>query len=72
MSVNREIKQLQQDYAAKRIDRRQLFKALTALGIGGVWLSAIEKGAFAAPVPSARTLRGRGQEGDAPRLAAGP
>lgn len=53
MSVNEEIKQLQADYAARRIDRRQLFKGLAALGIGGMWLAAIEKGALAAPQKSA-------------------
>ena len=49
MSVNQEIKQLQADYAARKITRRQLGQGLAALGIGGVLAMAIEKGASAAP-----------------------
>ncbi len=64
MSVNQEIKQLQAEYAARQIDRRQLFKGLAALGIGGMWLAAIEKGALAAPTPSMSELRAANQEGD--------
>ncbi len=64
MSVNQEIKRLQADYAARVIDRRQLFKGLAALGIGGMWLAAIEKGALAAPTPSKAELRAANQEAD--------
>jgi peptide/nickel transport system substrate-binding protein len=64
MSVNQEIKQLQADYAARKITRRQLGKGLAALGIGGVWAAAIEKGALAAPAPTKRGLKGTAQEAD--------
>lgn len=64
MSVNHEIKQLQADYAAKKIDRRQLFKGLAALGIGGMWLAAIEKGALAAPVSNTRGIRTNAQDAE--------
>jgi peptide/nickel transport system substrate-binding protein len=64
MSVNQEIKQLQADYAARKIDRRQLFKGLAALGIGGMWLAAIEKGALAAPVSQTRGLRTSAQDAE--------
>jgi len=64
MSVNQEIKRLQADYAARVIDRRQLFKGLTALGIAGMWLGAIEKGALAAPTPSKAELRAANQDAD--------
>ncbi|MCA9860861.1 MAG: hypothetical protein KC438_14125, partial [Thermomicrobiales bacterium] len=64
MSVNNEIKRLQSDYAAKRIDRRQLIKGLTALGIGGMWISAIEKGAMAAPASGGRSLKNSAQDAE--------
>lgn len=64
MSVNQEIKRLQADYAARVIDRRQLFKGLAALGIGGMWLAAIEKGALAAPVSQSRGPRAGAQDAD--------
>lgn len=64
MSVNQEIKRLQADYAARVIDRRQLFKGLAALGIGGMWLGAIEKGALAAPVSQSRGPRAGAQDAD--------
>jgi len=64
MSVNPEIKQLQADYAARRIDRRQLFKGLAALGIGGMWLAAIEKGALAAPQSTTPGFQSGKQEAD--------
>lgn len=64
MSVNQEIKNLQDDYASRRIDRRQLFKGLAALGIGGVWLGAIERGALAAPVSTGRGVKGAAQSAD--------
>lgn len=64
MSVNEQIKRLQTDYAERSIDRRQLFKGLAALGIGGVWLAAIEKGAMAAPAHSAAGPRAGKQDAD--------
>jgi peptide/nickel transport system substrate-binding protein len=64
MSVNQEIKLLQADYAARKIDRRQLFKGLGALGIGGMWLAAIEKGALAAPVSQTPGLRTSAQDAE--------
>lgn len=64
MSVNEEIKRLQHEYAAQQIDRRQLFKGLVALGIGGAWLTAIEKGALAAPASSSAGPRFGNQEAD--------
>src|SRR6478736_9489656 len=64
MSVNQEIKRLQADYVARKIDRRQLFKGLAALGIGGMWLAAIEKGALAAPVAQTRGMRTSAQDAE--------
>lgn len=64
MSVNEEIKQLQSNYAARTITRRQLGKGLAALGIGGMWVAAIEKGALASPATQSRAFKGSAQEAD--------
>lgn len=50
-SVNEQLKQLTDDFAAKRISRRDLWKGAAALGLSGMWIAALERGALAGPAP---------------------
>ncbi|MDP9359668.1 MAG: ABC transporter substrate-binding protein, partial [Chloroflexota bacterium] len=49
MSVHEELKQLSEDYAARRISRRQLVKGAAALGLSAPWIAALARGAGAEP-----------------------
>lgn len=49
MSVNDELKQLQQQFANGKISRRTLWKGAAGLGLSAMWISAVEKGALAGP-----------------------
>jgi peptide/nickel transport system substrate-binding protein len=51
MSVPGDLKRLADAYAEKRISRRSLWKAATALGLSAPWIAALEKGALAGPAP---------------------
>lgn len=62
MSVNKDLKRLADDYAAKKISRRQLWKGAAALGLTGMWIAALEKGALAGPAPTHAQFRELGQE----------
>ncbi|CAN5841986.1 ABC transporter substrate-binding protein [soil metagenome] len=62
MSTNQELKRLQDDFAAKRITRRQLWKGAAALGVSGMWIAALERGAIAGPAPVRNQLLARGQD----------
>ena len=62
MLVNEQLKTLADDFAAKKISRRELWKGAAALGLTGAWIAALEKGATAAPAPFHRELRTRGQD----------
>src|SRR5215211_7981110 len=61
-SGNEQLKQLQNDFAAKKITRRQLWKGAAALGLGGIWIQALENGASAGPAPLRSQLRGLQQD----------
>jgi peptide/nickel transport system substrate-binding protein len=61
MSVHAELKWLQNRYAAGRISRRTLFKRAAALGLSGMWIAALERGASAGPAPLWRERRALGQ-----------
>jgi peptide/nickel transport system substrate-binding protein len=50
-SANEQLKRLAEDYAGKKITRRQLWKGAAALGLSGMWIAALEKGALAGPAP---------------------
>jgi peptide/nickel transport system substrate-binding protein len=50
-SVNEQLKQLANDFADKRISRRQLWQGAAALGLSGIWIAALENGALAGPAP---------------------
>jgi peptide/nickel transport system substrate-binding protein len=50
-SVNEQLKQLADDFAAKKISRRKLWQGAAALGLSGMWIAALEKGATAGPAP---------------------
>lgn len=50
-SVNEQLKRLADDFAAKKISRRKLWQGAAALGLSGMWISALEKGALAGPAP---------------------
>ena len=45
MSANEQLRQLQKDYAANKITRRDLWKGAAALGLSGMWIAALERGA---------------------------
>lgn len=60
--VNAELKQLANDYAASKITRRQLWKGAAALGLGGMWIAALEKGAMAGPAPLRSQIRSADQD----------
>jgi peptide/nickel transport system substrate-binding protein len=49
MTVNEQLRNLQEEYASNRISRRQLWKGAAALGLSGMWIAALEKGAIAGP-----------------------
>ncbi|CAN5484813.1 ABC transporter substrate-binding protein [soil metagenome] len=49
MSVNNDLRTLADDFAAKKISRRSLWKGAAALGVSGAWIAALEKGALAGP-----------------------
>src|SRR5215218_3790345 len=61
-SGNEQLKQLQADFAAKKITRRQLWKGAAALGLGGIWIQALENGALAGPAPLRSQLKGLNQD----------
>lgn len=62
MSVNDQLKSLQDDFAGKRISRRQLWQGATALGLSGMWIAALEKGATAGPAPTWSSFKGSAQD----------
>ncbi|CAN5715373.1 ABC transporter substrate-binding protein [soil metagenome] len=62
MSTNQELRRLQEDFAANRITRRDLWKGAAALGLSGMWIAALERGAIAGPAPDRSQLRARGQD----------
>ncbi len=49
MSTHEELKQLSEDYAARRISRRQLVQGAAALGLSSTWIAALVRGASAEP-----------------------
>lgn len=49
MTVNNDLRKLADDFAAKKISRRSLWKGAAALGLSGGWIAALEKGALAGP-----------------------
>lgn len=49
MTVNNDLRKLADDFAAKKISRRSLWKGAAALGLTGGWIAALEKGALAGP-----------------------
>ena len=57
MSVNDQLTSLADQYAEKKISRRQLWQGAAALGLSGAWIAAVEKGALAGPAPLRSTLR---------------
>ncbi len=57
MSVNDELRQLSDQFADKKITRRQLWKGAAGLGLSAAWIAALEKGALAGPAPLRSTLR---------------
>jgi peptide/nickel transport system substrate-binding protein len=62
LSVNEQLKQLADDFAAKKIDRRQLWKGAAALGLSGMWIAALEKGALAGPAPLRSEIKSADQD----------
>src|SRR5680860_315603 len=62
MSKHEELRRLSEDFAAKRITRRQLWKGAAALGLSGMWIAALERGATAGPAPTRNQLPARGQD----------
>ncbi|MCC6792134.1 MAG: ABC transporter substrate-binding protein, partial [Thermomicrobiales bacterium] len=61
-SVNDQLKQLANDYAEQKITRRQLWKGAAALGLSGMWIAALEKGALAGPAPVRSEIRSADQD----------
>jgi peptide/nickel transport system substrate-binding protein len=49
MTVNNDLRKLADDFAAKKISRRTLWKGAAALGLTSGWIAALEKGALAGP-----------------------
>ena len=68
MSTNGELKKLAEDFAASRISRRDLWKGAAALGLSGMWIAALERGATAAPGSHYSALRQSGQDDKASTL----
>ena len=60
--VNQQLKGLAEDFAAKKISRRQLWQGAAALGLSGMWIAALEKGAHAGPAPLHNQLKAAGQD----------
>jgi peptide/nickel transport system substrate-binding protein len=61
-SVNDQLKQLADDFAAKKISRRKLWQGAAALGLSGMWISALEKGALAGPAPVRSQIKSADQD----------
>ena len=61
-SVNEQLKQLADDFAAKKISRRKLWQGAAALGLSGMWIAALEKGATAGPAPLRGQIRSADQD----------
>src|SRR5689334_19611052 len=61
-SVNDQLKTLADDFAAKRISRRELWKGAAALGLTGMWIAALERGALAGPAPLRSEIRSADQD----------
>jgi peptide/nickel transport system substrate-binding protein len=68
MSVTEELKALADAYAKRKISRRALWQGAAALGLSSMWIAALERGATAAPAPTWRELRARGQADKATTL----
>lgn len=68
-SINDQLKSLADDYAGKRINRRQLWKGAAALGLTSAWIAALEKGATAAPAPTWREMSREGADASTMILA---
>jgi peptide/nickel transport system substrate-binding protein len=62
MSTNDQLKQLQSQLVEKKITRRTFWKSAAALGVPGMWIAALERGAFAGPAPLKSQLIARGQD----------
>lgn len=60
--VNEQLKQLANDFAEKKISRRQLWQGAAALGLSGMWIAALEKGATAGPAPLRSQIRSADQD----------
>jgi peptide/nickel transport system substrate-binding protein len=61
-SVNDQLKQLANDYAGKKISRRKLWQGAAALGLSGMWIAALEKGALAGPAPLRSEIKSADQD----------
>lgn len=68
-SINDQLEKLADDFAGKKITRRQLWKGAAALGLTSAWIAALEKGATAGPAPTWSTLAREGADASTMILA---
>jgi peptide/nickel transport system substrate-binding protein len=62
MQATDKLKQLADDFATKRISRRELWKGAAAVGLSAPWIAALERGAGAAPAKTWSQRGGKTQE----------